>query len=210
MVQIDARELEQIVLFLKVLADKSRFRLIALLSEREYTVGELAEVLELKEPTVSWHVTMLRNHDMVEMRQEGTSHFYKLKQEGVHALLKDLKTKVAPEESLDAGSDFERHVLETFFQHEGVKEYHTPDGTFQITHTRLKEIPTQRKKQVVVLERLAQEFVIGQRYSEKEVNTILKRFHPDCATLRRQMVDNRIMRRENSIYWRDSPSEASV
>ena len=210
MVQIDARELEQIVLFLKVLADKSRFRLIALLSEREYTVGELAKVLELKEPTVSWHVTMLRNHDMVEMRQEGTSHFYKLKQEGVHALLKDLKSKVAPEEALDAGSDFERHVLETFFQPEGVKEYHTPDGTFQITHTRLKEIPTQRKKQIVVLERLAQEFVIGQRYSEEEINTILKRFHPDCATLRRQMVDNHIMHRENSIYWRENPSAESV
>src|SRR5579862_716273 len=96
MVQVDDREMEQIVQFLKVLADRSRFRLLALLSEREYTVKELAAELGVTEPTVSWHVTMLRNHEMVDMRQEGTSHYYRLKQEGVHTLLKELKAKVAP------------------------------------------------------------------------------------------------------------------
>src|SRR5579859_6214202 len=122
MVQIDEREMDKIVLFLKVLADRSRFRLLSLLSEREYTVKELAEALELKEPTVSWHVMMLRNHDMVEMRQEGTSHYYRLKQEGVHTLLKELKAKVAPIEFDENSSDFERHVLSVYFQQAGVKE----------------------------------------------------------------------------------------
>ncbi len=202
MVQIDEQELEKIVLFLKVLADKSRFRLLALLSEREYTIKELAAELGLTEPTVSWHVMMLRNHDMVTMRQEGTSHYYRLKQEGVHTLLKELKTKVMPSEA-DADSDaFERQVLDHFFQKGGEKEFYTPDSTVRIMMHRLKEIPTQRKKQMVVLRRLVQEFDPDRRYPEKEVNEILKRFHPDCATLRRQLVDNRLMARANSVYWR--------
>ena len=207
MVQIDAQELERILQFLKVLADKSRFRLLALLSEREYTVKELAEILELKEPTISWHLTMLRNNDIVDMRQEGTSHYYHLKQEGVHTLLKDLKTKAASEEAQDTEDAYERHILTTFFQPAGTREFKLPDRTVEIVQHRLKEIPTQRKKQVVVLRRLAQEFEPGRRYTEKEVNEILKGFHPDFATLRRYLVDNKLMARENSIYWR---SEAGI
>src|SRR5690349_20938220 len=118
MVQVDEQEMEKIVLFLKVLADRSRFRLLALLSEREYTVKELAAELGLTEPTVSWHVTMLRNHAMVAMRQEGTSHYYRLQQEGVHTLLKELKAKVTPTEADENSSEYERRVLDHFFQPE--------------------------------------------------------------------------------------------
>ena len=202
MVQINDAEMEKIVNFLKVMADKSRFRLLALLSEREYTVKELAAELGLKEPTVSWHLTMLRNHDVVDLRQEGTSHFYRLKQEGVHTLLKDLKTKVQEEVSQEDGDDYERHILNTFFQKEGVREIKLEDRTIQVVQHRLKEIPTQRKKQVIVLRRLAQEFEPGVHYTEKEVNEILKRYHSDFATLRRYLVDNKLMDRDTRLYWR--------
>lgn len=208
MVQIDEQELESIVRFLKVLADRSRFRLLALLSEREYTVKELAAELGVSEPTASWHCTMLRQHDMVEMRQAGTSHYYKLKQGGVHSLLKDLKTKAMPEVEIDENSsDFERHVLTTYFQKEGVQEIVTPEGTFHVVQHRLKQIPVQHKKMLVVVRRLVKEFEFGIHYTEREVNDMLKRFHPDCATLRRQMVDNRLMARKNSMYWRLEQSE---
>ena len=42
-------------------------------------------------------------------------------------------------------------------------------------------IPTQRSKQLIVLDRLAQEFDVGQRYTERQVNAILRRFHEDVA-----------------------------
>src|SRR5689334_18016586 len=193
MVQIDDVEMQRIVTFLKVLADKSRFRLLALLSEREYTVKELAAALGVTEPTVSSHLMMLRNHDMVEMRQEGTSHYYRLTQEGIHSLLRELKEKVTPNEADEDSDEYERQVLSTFFQQAGVKEIKTPHGTFQVTLHRLKQIPMQHKKLLVVLRRLAREFEYGRHYPEKEVNEILKGFHPDCATLRRLLVDNHLM-----------------
>lgn len=202
MVQIDDQEMEKIVQLLKVLADKRRFRLLAMLSEREYTVKELAAELGVTEPTVSWHIMMLRSLNMVAMRQEGTAHYYRLQQTGIHELLKDLKTRVTPSEADEDSSEFDRRVLDHFFQRGGERELPFPDETIRVQMHRLKEIPAQRKKQMVILRRLVKEFEPGRRYPEKEVNEILKRFHPDCATLRRLMVDNGLMARARSIYWR--------
>ena len=55
--------------------------------------------------------------------------------------------------------------------------------------TRLTEIPVSRSARTVVLERLASEFEVGLRYTEKEVNSTIQTFHPDYAALRRYMVD---------------------
>jgi len=34
------------------------------------------------------------------------------------------------------------------------------------------------------------------------VNAIIKRYHADTATLRRELIGNKLMQRENGIYWR--------
>jgi hypothetical protein len=34
------------------------------------------------------------------------------------------------------------------------------------------------------------------------VNAIIKRYHPDTATLRRELIGNKLMQRENGVYWR--------
>jgi hypothetical protein len=67
---------------------------------------------------------------------------------------------------------------------------------------RLVELPAQRSKRLVVLERLALEFEPGVRYREAEVNAILQRFHDDHATLRRQLVDESYLDRADGQYWR--------
>lgn len=67
---------------------------------------------------------------------------------------------------------------------------------------RLKEIPTNRSKRVVVLERLVQEFEPGIRYPEKQVNFMLQMFHSDYAALRRYLVDEELLTRADGVYWR--------
>ena len=67
---------------------------------------------------------------------------------------------------------------------------------------RLTQIPTQRAKKLIVLDRLAQEFDVGLRYSERQVNAILRRFHADVASLRRFLVDEGFLDRESGVYWR--------
>ena len=82
-------------------------------------------------------------------------------------------------------SDDERLVLSRFF------------------HGRtLHEIPSNRAKRLIVLERLAIEFDIGRRYPEREVNEILGAFHPDWSALRRFLVDEGFLARDHNVYWR--------
>jgi hypothetical protein len=67
---------------------------------------------------------------------------------------------------------------------------------------RLHTIPTKQAKLLVVLDHLSQSFEPGRTYAEAEVNEILTRFHPDYAALRRYLVENDFMTREDNRYWR--------
>ena len=67
---------------------------------------------------------------------------------------------------------------------------------------RLHTIPTRRAKRLVVLDHLAQRFEPGVRYSEAEVVAVLTEFHPDHAALRRYLVDEQFLTREEGRYWR--------
>lgn len=67
---------------------------------------------------------------------------------------------------------------------------------------RLRTIPTKHAKLLVVLDHLAQAFEPGRTYAEAEVNAVLTRFHPDYAALRRYLVENGFMTREDNVYWR--------
>ena len=67
---------------------------------------------------------------------------------------------------------------------------------------RLHTIPSKQSKLLVVLDHIAQSFEPGEKYTEREVNDVLTRFHPDFAALRRYLVENQFLTREDSIYWR--------
>ena len=67
---------------------------------------------------------------------------------------------------------------------------------------RLLTIPVQRKKRLVVLKWLVEDFQPGRMYDEAEVNRIIARRHLDFAALRRYLVDEELMQRRRSVYWR--------
>jgi len=67
---------------------------------------------------------------------------------------------------------------------------------------RLLSIPAQYKKRLTMLRWLAQDFQPGRSFTEAEVSRIISRRHPDFATLRRYLVDEGLMQRRRSIYWR--------
>ncbi|MCZ6784644.1 MAG: DUF2087 domain-containing protein [Proteobacteria bacterium] len=51
---------------------------------------------------------------------------------------------------------------------------------------------------------LLRRFEEGRDYPEPELNEILKRHHPDCATLRREFIASKLMTRERGVYRRTS------
>ena len=84
---------------------------------------------------------------------------------------------------------YRKKVLNTFFR-----------------HGRLTQIPAQLKKRLIILEKIVQEFEPEQAYSEHQVNQILLEFHEDVASLRRGLVSNGLMEREQGVYRRVSGS----
>jgi len=181
-------KLTTLLSFFKALGDESRLRILGLLASREYTVQELAETLELKEPTVSHHLAKLKEIELVASRSDGNHRFYRLEADSLETMVKSV---MQPEHLVEAASQdldldrFSRRVLETFLE----------DG-------KLREIPAQRKKRDVVLNWLVDHFDPQRRYTEKEVNDILKRYHWDSATLRREFIMTKLMQRQDGFYWR--------
>lgn len=184
-------EFQTLLNFFKALSNESRLKLVGILAQREYSVEELAALLQLKEPTVSHHLSKLKELNLVQMRPDRNTHFYRLNQEALQDLSKAIfstqMTTVSSEINLDA---WEEKVLRSFL-----------DGD------RLREIPASRKKRWVILKWLVNQFEMGQDYPERSLNEIIKRIHPDTATLRRELIGYRMMQRENGVYWREPESE---
>jgi hypothetical protein len=69
---------------------------------------------------------------------------------------------------------------------------------------RLVEIPAAEGKRRAVLRILLDEFEPGRYYAAAEVRRILRKYHPDDAALRRYLVDEGMLVRENRTrtYWR--------
>lgn len=67
---------------------------------------------------------------------------------------------------------------------------------------RLTQIPMHAGKRRIVLDHICRVFDIGVRYPERDVNALLRVFHPDYAALRRYLVDEGFLGRERNIYWR--------
>jgi DNA-binding HxlR family transcriptional regulator len=181
---------EELVDFFKALADSSRLKIVGLLAQQPYSVEELAALLKLKPSTVSHHLARLSEAGLVSAKAEGYYSVYQLEEKALAAKSRnlfsrdDLNAAVA---DIDLGA----------YDNKVIADYTRPAGG-------LKTIPAQRKKLEAILRYVVQDFKPGRRYSEKDVNAILARFHKDTATLRRELIASGLMQREatGGAYWR--------
>jgi biotin operon repressor len=180
---------DELVLFFKALADANRLKIVGLLAQRPYSGEELAALLGLKASTVSHHLSRLSQVGLVSARAEGYYSVYRLEELALQKtrLLFSHKDLVSVADGVDVDG-YDRKVIADFTR---------PDGS-------LKEIPAQRKKLEAILRYVVRDFEPGNRYTEKQVNKILSRFHEDTASLRRGLVGAKLMAREGGggEYWK--------
>lgn len=195
---MNQNDLEWLLEGLKALADDKRMRIISYLSHRPYNVGEMAEVLKLSEPTVSHHLAKLREVGLVNLTTDGNQRIYRLNAATLHRVSQKIADlEHVPMEVLEMDWDTSR--IDTLPLDEEdrkvLRDY--------IRNGQLKEIPAKRKKLMPILRWLALEFKPDVIYTEKEVNDLIRQFHADYATLRRELIDNGYLRRERggSKYW---------
>jgi len=165
---------------LAVLADEERIRVAAAVVLGAHTTEEVVSATGLKQRRVLEALTRLEAAGVVRRHDGGWSFdVARLKE-----IARESRTVDAPDDVGDVARETAQ-VLRTFLK-----------------GGRLTQIPAQHGKRLVVLDHVARVFEIGMRYPEKEVNAHLRAFHPDTAALRRYLVDEGFLTRENNIYWR--------
>lgn len=171
--------------FVKAMADADRLRIIGVLAKRRANKSEIAGRLDMPLRDVIDHLSFLEHVGVIGLKDN----LYELRTDRVEGLarnhLREEKPVYVPSPDLDKKT---RKVLVSCLE---------PDGT-------IKHLPFQPAKLKVVLDYLIQAFTPGVNYTEKEVNTIIRRFHWDVAGLRRDLVDVGLLDRERdgSRYWR--------
>ena len=86
------------VLFAKAISDETRQKIMNICCCESLSVNEIVEKLDVSQPTVSHHLAILRDADLVTIREEGKQTFYSLYQERVAFCCGQLMVKFAPEE----------------------------------------------------------------------------------------------------------------
>lgn len=170
----------------KALGHPARLLILNLIRAKPRHGEELAAILNLKPATISHHLAKLAEVGLLQSRKDQYYQIYSL----ANGLLKKTLDEMIqlPQPGLSgavAPDAYREKVLKTF-----------------IKQGRLTHLPAQLKKRQIILEAIVQEFEPGRDYPEKEVNQILLDYHEDVATLRREMIMNKLMTRDKGIYRR--------
>ncbi len=72
---------------LKILADPTRFRIVAALAQEELCVCDLAAIAGVNESTMSHQLRLLRAHQLVTFRKAGRMAYYRLSDDSVRPLV---------------------------------------------------------------------------------------------------------------------------
>ena len=86
------------VLFAKAISDDTRQKIMSECCCCTLSVNDIVEKIGLSQPTISHHLAILREADLVTIREEGKQTFYTLNQERVAYCCGQLMIKFAPEE----------------------------------------------------------------------------------------------------------------
>ena len=179
-------ESEAISLF-KCLSDKSRLQILKSLAIEDMYVERLAERLGISAPTVSFHLKKLADAGAVTSYKNQYYMMYSLNRKVFEVSILKILEEESDEAEIRAKRDAEyrKKVINAFFE-----------------YGKLKAIPSQRKKERIVLEVIADAFEYDRIYSEREVNIIIADFHDDFCTIRRDMVAENLLDRDSGGYWR--------
>jgi hypothetical protein len=178
-------EQPEILSFVKAMASAERLRIIGVLVRGRATQSEIAKQLHLPVRDVFDNLAFLAQVGAV-IETDGV---YDLDEKAIETLARgQFEGKRPTYEIKEEKPEDVRKVL---------KNYLNADGT-------LKQIPSAQNRLLIILNFVVDAFAFDTNYTEKEVNTILRRFHLDTAALRRYLVDYGLMAREGdgSRYWR--------
>ncbi len=153
--------------------------------EEDMYVERLAERIGVTPATVSFHLKKLEDVGAVTSRKDQYYSMFSINNEVFNVAILDILKEESEESRLqkEREENYRQKVIDSFFE-----------------YGKLKSIPSQRKKEKIVLEEIAKSFEAGRDYTEREINIIIADFNDDFCTIRRDMISEGILERENMIY----------
>jgi len=175
----------EVLSFVKAMASAERLRIIGALVRGRATQAEIAEQLHVPVRDVFDHLSFLAHVGIVS-EVDGA---YELNEKAIETLARGQFEGKRP--SYEAKNEKQEDVRKV------LKNYLNADSS-------LKQLPPMGNKLLIILNFIVDVFAFDTNYTEKEVNTILHRFHEDTAALRRYLVDNELLARDSygTKYWR--------
>lgn len=183
----------ELLAFFKALVDAERLKIVGSLAQEAQTIPELANTLGLDPNRVNRHVRLLRESDLVHAHPGANGEAFALNTRRLESLARQHLAGLRPQHPLSEGEfdESERQIIQN---------YTRPDGSLKALPSKNTALPII----IAILHYVASAFEREMEYTEQEVNDMLERFHPDTASLRRYLVDTKIMARarDGSSYWK--------
>ncbi|WP_310550387.1 DUF2087 domain-containing protein [Paenibacillus glufosinatiresistens] len=187
-------QLAAIVQYHKALADPTRLKMLLLLAGGELNGQTLAEKLNLSQPTVTHHASKLRSAALIKERRDKNTVYFQLNEEfiryGADASLQFILNKGVQQMQEKSGARSQKETV--------LSNFYSKDG-------KLRQLPVQYKKKLIVLEHMVEQLKPDVVYTEKEINEFIKTYHEDYATIRREFIMHQFMYREDGKYTLNPP-----
>jgi ArsR family transcriptional regulator len=87
--------------FCKALADETRQRILKMLLEEEMRVGDIVKAFSISQPSISHHLSVLKQFGLVTSRKEGKHVFYAINRDNVVACCGQLIAKFDAQEACE-------------------------------------------------------------------------------------------------------------
>lgn len=178
---------QEAILLFKCLADKSRLSILKALVEEDMYVERLSERLQVTPATVSFHLKKLETAGAVSSYKDQYYTMYSINKKLFDQKMISILSEKTDDNALQKKRDeeYRKKVINAFFE-----------------YGKLKSIPSQRKKARIIYGVMIESFERGRYYTEKEVNIIIADYHDDFCTIRRDMISEGFLERENMMYRR--------
>lgn len=180
-------QIKESITLMKSLADSSRLMILNSLMEKAQYVEELSERHKLAASTVSFHLKKLEQAGLVSKKKEQYYFVYTCNNEVLNLSLREITSfknvdKFIQDERIEK---YKEKVLKTFFKKNS-----------------LIKLPAQHKKKLIILNVFVNMFERGKNYTENEVDFIINKAYDDHCTIRRLLIEEKMMTRNKQIYKR--------
>lgn len=180
------RDPQKMLAYLRSIADASRLQLIGLLAQGPHSADDLSSTLGLSPADLIRSLEALMSAGVITRQDD----LFSLDETALEAFR--VQQLHQPREYFSPPAYLNSEDAEIICKLAAL------DGS-------LKRLPKQLKQWMAVLRYVLPVFEPDVSYTEKQVNSLLVRFHTDTAVLRRFLVDTGMLGRERdgSRYWRE-------